>query len=99
MQVRQNTMYTYSAVGQLHFNKTRRRKNKVPHQENYSIGIPAVAQWDQWCLHSSSLIPGLAQWVEGSGITTAVAQVTTAAWIWSLVQELYMPRGQPKINR
>ena len=33
------------------------------------------------------MIPGLAQWVKGSGVTTAVAQVSAMAQNHALVQE------------
>ena len=32
-------------------------------------------------------LPGLAQWVKGSGVAAAMAQVAAAAWIQSLAQK------------
>ena len=32
-------------------------------------------------------IPGVVQWVKGSGVATAVAQVVAVAWIQPLAQE------------
>ena len=42
------------------------------------------------------MIPGLLQWVKGSGVPTATAQVAAAAWIQSLDQELPYPMGEHK---
>ena len=44
------------------------------------------------CAEVSS-IPGLAQYVKGSGVATAVAQITAAAWIQSLAWELPYTAG------
>ena len=39
-------------------------------------------------------IPGLAQWVKGSGVTAAAAQIQSLAW------ELHMPQdGQKRKNK
>ena len=39
------------------------------------------------------LIPGSAQWIKGSGIATAVVQVTAVAWIQSLTWEIPCAAG------
>ena len=38
-------------------------------------------------------MPGPVQWVKGSGVAAAVVQVTAAAWIQSLAQELPYATG------
>ena len=44
----------------------------------------------------TGLIPSLAQWVKGSHVSAAAAQIETAAWILSLAWELNMPKGDQK---
>ena len=55
--------------------------------------VPTVAQQDWRCLGSSGIqVRSLAQssGLKGSGIATAVAQVTTVAWILYLAREFHM---------
>ena len=52
-------------------------------QKSVILGAPALGQWDPWRLQhqDTSLIPGLAQCVKGSGAAIASAQVTAATQI------------------
>ena len=58
-----------------------------------------MVQWDWRCLCSARMqvrFCSLAQWVKGSSIDVAVAQVTTPAWVQSLALELHMLWGDQK---
>ena len=59
------------------------------------MGYESNCSGSGYCRGEGS-IPGLVQWVKGSGVSIAAAQVTAVAWIQSLIQELPYAAGAAK---
>ena len=55
-------------------------------QKYFRSSLHGVVGWESYCGGSGhhagvNWIPGLAQWVKGSGVATAAAQVNSLAWV------------------